>query len=453
VRTTLSENGEVTIPQEVRAQLRLRPGDHFVVLSSETPETSYYGLSDTLKTRIGWTLGVRSKDSMCRNVLPGRNRFAILNCERGHGTIKSGRATIPAQPASSAAKGSSPKAQLRSTPSSGITPIFRGRIGRRQMRRQSVLDASIFGRTWMYGRTSVVADVSKQAARQMYRDNWDVAVTCGKRTIGAGNSTATIWTIQSIRLPQNTIANIWNARRLKERSSIASKRNASNGSRSVLSTCNLPTMLLMVDYTYHAPSLWDWIVLVLLEAQCIAFWLLITFWLPISDWLARRRQRKTLEWRYRQRESADRAAHTRGFASFWTGPSSSATNIFVKKILSVSIILLALFSIHSICKAATISGSVKEIHSGAGRAGAAEQVTVTLYRGVLGSSDFQKVETFRTGIDGLYHFENIPKGEYTIHVQDPNVKEPNWGPGAYRRVSVGDDNAVIELDPTVIDYK
>ena len=126
---------------------------------------------------------------------------------------------------------------------------------------------------------------------------------------------------------------------------------------------------------------------------------------------------------------------------------------FVKKILSVSMILLALFSIPPICKAATIRGSVMEIHYGAGRAAGAEQVTVTLYRGVLGSSDLQKVETFRTGIDGLYHFENIPKGEYTIHVQDPNVKEPNWGPAAYRRVSVADDNAVIELDPTVIDYK
>jgi hypothetical protein len=125
---------------------------------------------------------------------------------------------------------------------------------------------------------------------------------------------------------------------------------------------------------------------------------------------------------------------------------------FVKKILSVSMILLALFSISSICKAASIRGSVMEIHSGAGRAAAASQVTVTLYRGVLGSSDLQKVETFCTGIDGLYHFENIPRGEYTIHVQDPNVKEPNWGPAAYRRVSVADDNAVVELDPTVIDY-
>jgi hypothetical protein len=81
---------------------------------------------------------------------------------------------------------------------------------------------------------------------------------------------------------------------------------------------------------------------------------------------------------------------------------------FVKKILSVSMILLALLTIPPICQAATIRGNVMEIHYGAGRAAGAEQVAVTLYRGVLGSSDLQKVETFRTGIDGLYHFENIP---------------------------------------------
>ena len=125
----------------------------------------------------------------------------------------------------------------------------------------------------------------------------------------------------------------------------------------------------------------------------------------------------------------------------------------MKKVLSVSTILLTLFSIHSICEASVIRGSVEEIHSGAGKASPANQVTVTLYRGVPGSSDLQKVETFRAGIDGLYYFENIPKGEYTIHVQDPNVKDPNWGHAAYRHVSVADDNAVIELDPTVIDYK
>jgi hypothetical protein len=34
-----------------------------------------------------------------------------------------------------------------------------------EMRRQSILDASMFGRTWMHGRTSVVADVFKYAAR------------------------------------------------------------------------------------------------------------------------------------------------------------------------------------------------------------------------------------------------------------------------------------------------
>jgi hypothetical protein len=126
---------------------------------------------------------------------------------------------------------------------------------------------------------------------------------------------------------------------------------------------------------------------------------------------------------------------------------------FVKKILSVSMILLTLFSIPAICQAATIRGSVMEIHTGAGRASPATQVTVTLYRGAPGSTDLQKVEIFRTGIDGLYHFDNALKGEYTIHVQDPNVKEPDWGPAAYRRVSVADENVVIELDPTIIDYK
>jgi hypothetical protein len=156
---------------------------------------------------------------------------------------------------------------------------------------------------------------------------------------------------------------------------------------------------------------------------------------------------------FQQIREALQTSETDRCASCWSAPSPRAINVFVKKILLVPMILLALLSIQSICEAATIRGSVKEIHSGAGKASAANQVTVTLYRGVLGSSDLQKVETFRTGIDGLYHFEDIPKGEYTIHVQDPNVKEPNWGTAAYRRVSVADDNAVIELEPTVIDYK
>ena len=124
---------------------------------------------------------------------------------------------------------------------------------------------------------------------------------------------------------------------------------------------------------------------------------------------------------------------------------------FVKLVLPALTVLLALCWTPSICQAATIGGRVMEIHTGAARASAANLVTVTLYR--RGSSDLQKVETFQTGADGMYHFDNIPKGEYTVHVQDPNVKEANWGPAAYRRVTVPDDNAVIELEPTIIDYK
>jgi hypothetical protein len=43
----------------------------------------------------------------------------------------------------------------------------------REVRRQMVLDASQCGRTWMHGRTGVVADIFKCAARKMYNKNWD----------------------------------------------------------------------------------------------------------------------------------------------------------------------------------------------------------------------------------------------------------------------------------------
>jgi|SRR6516165_671012 len=43
----------------------------------------------------------------------------------------------------------------------------------RQVRRQMVLDRSMEGRTWMRGRTWVVADVTNQGARAMYNNNWD----------------------------------------------------------------------------------------------------------------------------------------------------------------------------------------------------------------------------------------------------------------------------------------
>src|SRR5690242_6367338 len=43
----------------------------------------------------------------------------------------------------------------------------------REVRRQMVLDASQFGRTWMHGRTYIVADIFKCDARKMYNENWD----------------------------------------------------------------------------------------------------------------------------------------------------------------------------------------------------------------------------------------------------------------------------------------
>jgi hypothetical protein len=43
----------------------------------------------------------------------------------------------------------------------------------REVRRQMGLDASQFGRTWMCGRTRVVADIFKCDARKMYNANWD----------------------------------------------------------------------------------------------------------------------------------------------------------------------------------------------------------------------------------------------------------------------------------------
>jgi hypothetical protein len=43
----------------------------------------------------------------------------------------------------------------------------------RDVRRQMVLDRSLAGRTWMQGRTWVVANVTNQGARVMYNKNWD----------------------------------------------------------------------------------------------------------------------------------------------------------------------------------------------------------------------------------------------------------------------------------------
>jgi hypothetical protein len=42
-----------------------------------------------------------------------------------------------------------------------------------QVRREMVRNTSMFGRCWIWGRTRQVADVSKQAAREIYNENWN----------------------------------------------------------------------------------------------------------------------------------------------------------------------------------------------------------------------------------------------------------------------------------------
>src|SRR5438132_10764923 len=69
-------------------------------------------------------------------------------------------------------------------------------------------------------------------------------------------------------------------------------------------------LTLAVDYTYHAPSLWDYVVLVLLETTCVVFLILTTFWLPISDWWMRRRMSKAR--RVPVQAEADLSAQVRG---------------------------------------------------------------------------------------------------------------------------------------------
>jgi hypothetical protein len=36
-----------------------------------------------------------------------------------------------------------------------------------------IRDTSIFGRTWIFGHTEILMDVSKQGARDVYNENWD----------------------------------------------------------------------------------------------------------------------------------------------------------------------------------------------------------------------------------------------------------------------------------------
>jgi hypothetical protein len=114
---------------------------------------------------------------------------------------------------------------------------------------------------------------------------------------------------------------------------------------------------------------------------------------------------------------------------------------------------MVLSAIPCVSIGATIRGKVMEIHWGAGKASAANGYEVTLYRGMRETSDFEKIAMVRTEIDGSFHFENLAKGEYTLHTENPIDRKPDWGPGAYRHVSVVDDKQEVELDPTIVDLK
>jgi hypothetical protein len=114
---------------------------------------------------------------------------------------------------------------------------------------------------------------------------------------------------------------------------------------------------------------------------------------------------------------------------------------------------IVLSAIPCVSIGATIRGKVMEIHWGAGKASAANGYEVTLYRGLRGTSDFEKIATVRTEIDGSFHFEILAKGEYTLHTENPIDGKPDWGPGAYRRISVVDDKQDVELEPIIVDLK
>ena len=66
------------------------------------------------------------------------------------------------------------------------------------------------------------------------------------------------------------------------------------------------------NHTTYTPSVWDTVVVVLLESACGLFILLTVFWMPLSDWLQRRRIRKELQYRERY-SSANRPRSERRY--------------------------------------------------------------------------------------------------------------------------------------------
>ncbi|MBV9874675.1 MAG: hypothetical protein JO025_08100 [Verrucomicrobia bacterium] len=127
----------------------------------------------------------------------------------------------------------------------------------------------------------------------------------------------------------------------------------------------------------------------------------------------------------------------------------------MKTIPFVFLTLFFILPFDSRSSAASVSGKVVEIHYGAGTSNPAYQVTVTLYRmnTYLDRPDGPKVASFITKIDGLFHFENIPKGEYLLRVQGVKSWGPDLGPELDKRISILKDDEAVEPETIVIDYK
>jgi hypothetical protein len=117
--------------------------------------------------------------------------------------------------------------------------------------------------------------------------------------------------------------------------------------------------------------------------------------------------------------------------------------------------LVVVLAFASRSAAGSINGKVVEIHYGAGAANPASQVVVTLYRmnKYLDRPDGPKLGSFITKIDGLFRFENIPKGEYLLRVQGARSWGPELGPELDRRISIRSDDEAVEPDTIVLDYK
>jgi hypothetical protein len=127
----------------------------------------------------------------------------------------------------------------------------------------------------------------------------------------------------------------------------------------------------------------------------------------------------------------------------------------MKTIPFVFVTLVFIFGFDCRSGAASINGKVVEIHYGAGTVSPANQVVVTLYRmnQYRDRPDGPKLGSFVTKTDGLFHFENVPKGEYLLRVQGVKSWGPELGPELDRPISILTDDETVEPQTIVIDYK